>query len=138
EALVEGLLWPGLVVAAVIDEFARPFRAHTQLQPAARACEKGVVLAQFPGPLGRDGPYLRHELVDALDAGFDLDISRHAPASGSPHAVGRIWDRSIAEPPCDHGVAAVGNVPKYAFDPHARNACEHAQPCACPGHCREG
>jgi len=86
EALVEGLLGRGLIVAAVIDELAGIFRAGTQFQPAAGACEIGVDLAHFPRSLVRNRPHLRHEGVDAADAGFDLDVSRHAPPNESPQS----------------------------------------------------
>src|SRR5580765_1737595 len=156
EALVEGLLGRGLIVAAVIDELAGIFRAGTQFQPAAGACEIGVDLAHFPRSLVRNGPHLRHEGVDAADAGFDLDVSRHAPPNESPQSPPAYSGRSIAERPCDQGVTLRAPEPQRATQPrraraesrarrcamcenalslpHTRTAREHAKPFACPRH----
>src|SRR5215831_3990123 len=103
EALVERLLGRGLIVAAVIDELATVFQAGSQFQPAAGACEIGVVLPQFPRPLVRNGPHLRHDGIDAADAGFDLDVSWHALLSQNRSLPPGGPLPSITEQPCLQG-----------------------------------
>ncbi len=63
----------------VVDELAGAVAEDAQLQPAVRHAEEGVVLVDqlrvfilLDQRLGA-----REDVVDAVDAGLDLDIGRH-------------------------------------------------------------